>query len=552
VLLNVVEHRSGRVVSLGRLVLATVFLLAVWIDPSQPARYPREGYVILASYLVASAGYLAATWNNWWLEWRLAIWAHVVDITLFGVMVLLIDGYTSPFFTFFAFIILSAAIKWGWRETALTALAVILLFFLGGLVSLYRGESDLELARVLIRSTYLIVLSLVLIWFGINQHKASASQRQTPELTDPAFPGTLRLGRVAGYAAERTGAERVVIALSDKEEPWTDVATFEAGEADVRREPATGSGDLIAPALQHRPFIFELGECRELPSAGTRRSRRASESSIDTSFAERFGIRTGLAIPLDTETHSGCIFALEVPGLCADDIEIGEVIREQVSAALERAAVIGCLEAAAAARTRLSLARDVHDGVIQLLAGTVFRLKAIHNAAEAGRTVVDDVKSLEQELVVEQRELRAFIGQLRDSSVGSHATTACDELRGLLTRLGRQWQVDSRLVRCPEALSLSDTLRHAVQQLLREAIANAVRHGHASRVDVSVDIGEKGVSLIIADDGRGFDNADGDQSAAERPWSLNERVQELGGSLTLFSSSRGSRITVALPYKGRL
>jgi len=552
VLRNLFEHRSGRVISLGRLVLATVFLLAVWVDPSQPTRYPREGYIILACYLVASAVYLAATWNNWWLEWRLAIWAHVVDITLFGVMVLLIDGYTSPFFTFFAFIILSAAIKWSWRETALTALAVILLFFLGGLVSLYRGESDLELTRVLIRSTYLIVLSLVLIWFGINQRKASATQRQTPELSDPAVPGALPLDRVAGYAAERTGAKRVVIALSDKEEPWMDIATLEAGKADVRREPAMASGELVAPTLQHRPFVFDLCESRELPSAGTRQSRGASESAIDTSFAERFGIRTGLAIPLDTETYSGCIFALDVPGLCADDLEIGEAIREQVSAALERAAAIGYSEAAAAARTRLSLARDVHDGVIQLLAGTVFRLKAIRNAAEGGRAVVDDLQSLEQELVVEQRELRAFIGQLRDSSVGSRAATACEELRALLSRLGRQWQVDCRLARCPETLSLSDILRHAVQQLLREAVANGARHGHASRIDVSVDVGENGVSLIVADDGRGFDNADSDPSAAERPWSLNERVQELGGSLTLFSNSRGSRITIALPYKGRL
>jgi signal transduction histidine kinase len=551
VLPSVVEHRSGRVISLGRFALATVFLLAVWIDPSQPARYPREGYVILASYLVASAGYLAATWNNWWLEWRLAIWAHVVDITLFGVMVLLIDGYTSPFFTFFAFIVLSAAIKWGWRETAMTALAVILLFFLGGLISLYRGESDLELTRVLIRSTYLVVLSLVLIWFGIHQRKAGATERQTPELSDPALPGNLPLDRVAKYVAERTGAERVVIALSDKEEPWRDIVTLDAGKAEARRESGACE-DLVVRGLKHRPFIFAIGQGRELSRAGGRRSHGVVETAVDILFAERFSIRTGLAIPLDTETYSGCIFALDVPGLCADDIEIGEAIREQVSAALERAAAIGYLEAAASARTRLLLARDVHDGVIQLLAGTVFRLKGIRNAADAGRDVAGDLHLLEQELVVEQRELRDFIGQLRQVAPAHGAATARDELLALLARLERQWRIECRLARCPEALSLSDTLRHAAQQLLREAVANAVRHGHASRVDVWVDTGENGVSLIVADNGGGFDNDGCDSTAAQTPWSLNERVQELGGSLSLFSSPRGSRITIALPHKGHL
>jgi hypothetical protein len=32
------EHRSGRIIALCRFVLATVFFVALWIDPSQPAR----------------------------------------------------------------------------------------------------------------------------------------------------------------------------------------------------------------------------------------------------------------------------------------------------------------------------------------------------------------------------------------------------------------------------------------------------------------------------------------------------------------------------------
>src|SRR5687768_17167338 len=105
------QHRSGRVIALGRLVLAAVFLLAIRLDPTQPSHFENGTYPILAAYLAWAAAYLAITWNNWWLERRLALAAHIVDIAMFGIMVYLTEGYTSPFFTFFVFILLSATIK---------------------------------------------------------------------------------------------------------------------------------------------------------------------------------------------------------------------------------------------------------------------------------------------------------------------------------------------------------------------------------------------------------------------------------------------------------
>jgi len=162
---------------LGRLALASVFLFAIWLDPTQPSRHATEAYIILVTYVLVAAGYLTATWNNWWLENRLALWAHGLDILLFGAMVFLTEGYTSPFFTFFVFIVLSATIKWGWRETAVTAAVVICLFFLASWAAISTGAGNLEIMRFLVRGSYLIVLSGVLIWFGINQQ--SIYLRQT-------------------------------------------------------------------------------------------------------------------------------------------------------------------------------------------------------------------------------------------------------------------------------------------------------------------------------------------------------------------------------------
>ena len=104
--------------------LAAMFLVAIWLDRSQPAGAAAETYAFLLLYLGFALAVAAATWSNWWLESRLAFPAHLVDMAVFAVIVFSTNGYTSPFFLVFILPLLSAAIRWGWRETALTALAL--------------------------------------------------------------------------------------------------------------------------------------------------------------------------------------------------------------------------------------------------------------------------------------------------------------------------------------------------------------------------------------------------------------------------------------------
>ena len=123
---------SGRVIALGRLMLATLFLVALLIDVSQPSQAPTETYQLLLVYQLFAVAVTVATWNNWWLDAKLAGPAHAVDIGLFTVLVFVTEGYTSPFFVFFVFLLLSAAIRWGWKETTLTAILVAILYLVAG------------------------------------------------------------------------------------------------------------------------------------------------------------------------------------------------------------------------------------------------------------------------------------------------------------------------------------------------------------------------------------------------------------------------------------
>jgi len=161
---DVLKHRSGRVIALARAVLASVFLFAIWVDPSQPAQAVEMTYAVLVIYAIGSAAIVMLTWSNWWLDARLAATLQVADIVVFTLLVIASDGYTSPFFVFFVFLILSAAIRWGWRETALTAIPVTLLYVAAGLAAGTEASSTFDLQRFIIRAGTLVVLSGVLIW----------------------------------------------------------------------------------------------------------------------------------------------------------------------------------------------------------------------------------------------------------------------------------------------------------------------------------------------------------------------------------------------------
>ena len=120
------KHQSGRVIALGRVMLATLFLLAIWFDSSEPVTSVAGTYLLLILYALLAIAIAVATWRNWWLDARLAIVTHGLDMAVFTAIVFSTNGSTSPFFLFFVLPLLSAAIRWSWRETALTAAALSL------------------------------------------------------------------------------------------------------------------------------------------------------------------------------------------------------------------------------------------------------------------------------------------------------------------------------------------------------------------------------------------------------------------------------------------
>jgi signal transduction histidine kinase len=538
------KYQSGRVIALGRTMLAALFLLAIWIDGSQPAQAPTETYAVLTVYVLFAALLTVATWRNWWLDARTAGPAHAIDIGLFTFVVLSTNGYTSPFFLFFVFLLLSAAIRWGWRETALTAVALILLYLTAGL--LFVGNQNFELQRFIVRTSHLLILSAILIWFGVHAHFARVAFQledfgASLESGDDPLEVALRVAMAA------TGAQSGVLAMAARggkgHYAGPRIAANDADTVNLKR-----------PLVKDRAFaqsaLLDLAKDRALTKTAQRHNRFARASAVvNSAEVAKLDLSQALVAEVHSGTGRGFLVLDSVPALSSDYVELGRELARASAALIDRHALLRAVETGAIAKVHLSLARDLHDSVSQLLAGTSMRLEAMRKAALAGRPVAEDIGVLQDQLDGEQKELREVIGRLRHSGDQEPPRPLTDHIGKLLSRTAQQWGVECELKTCPQSVTAAPELEHELTQLLRESIANAVRHGSASRVSVAVSLSNGSLSLVIKDNGRGFPMKPvKGVSRQPQPWSVNQRVHELGGTLMLASSDVGSELTIMLPW----
>ncbi len=204
---------------------------------------------------------------------------------------------------------------------------------------------------------------------------------------------------------------------------------------------------------------------------------------------------------------------------------------------------------------RLHLARDLHDGLLQSLAGTGLQLEAarrqVETDAEAAGKGLLEVQRL---LVAEQCALRSLIRQLQPDPPAAprSALGLAAALEELANRIEIQWglrvelNTDARDGQIPERLAQEACL------LVQEALVNVARHADASLAHVRICLQTDGLHMIVADDGRGYPfHGSYDLAAlAERglgPRSIIERITALKGELLLGTSDSGTRLDISLP-----
>lgn len=155
---------------------------------------------------------------------------HAIDLLVFVAVVFLTRGPTSPFFVFFTFSLVCAALRWQSKGTLLTTVVALTTVILMALfpTDLFR-EPGFELNRFIVRIAYLAVVGTMLAYL------ASHEQRLRIDLSRlTAWPRIIPddIRALARESLERTaailGTRRVLLAWEEREEPWLHLAWWSA------------------------------------------------------------------------------------------------------------------------------------------------------------------------------------------------------------------------------------------------------------------------------------------------------------------------------------
>ena len=265
--------------------------------------------------------------------------------------------------------------------------------------------------------------------------------------------------------------------------------------------------------------------------AGTRITSRTSRRISSTS-ADVPGLSSSPSVA-EGRIHFGS----------TDHLLVGAEVSAAVASYIQRRALMKAAEENAESRSRLAIARDLHDSVVQFLAGAAFRLEAMKRSQASGRELTPELDELKELMLQEQSELRSFITALRSGSQIELAELARD-LQALANRLARQWHVQCSFSLEEKELMVPARLHLDAQQLVREAVANAVRHAGAKNVSIRLAGEEDAVTLDFINDGATYAKGpEGDRV----PRSIKERVEAAGGGMEISRGMGVTRISVMLP-----
>ncbi|WP_151082317.1 sensor histidine kinase [Nocardioides cynanchi] len=190
---------------------------------------------------------------------------------------------------------------------------------------------------------------------------------------------------------------------------------------------------------------------------------------------------------------------------------------------------------------RRRIARDLHDGVVQELAGTAFALSGSAREPGLSAELRGDLDRAGQAVRRSLRQLRSLLVEIHPPGLNAGSLAASlEDLTAPAVSAGTAATVSvSGIEGAP------DHVVTLVWRAAQESIRNAVRHAHAEHLSVDVTGDERQVRLVVKDDGVGFDPA---QRSADTSYGLRglKSLVEDGGGVVDVDSSPDAGTTVRM------
>ena len=564
------RHRIERLLAIARALLAAACLVASWLGGVGAEAYSQLVLTLLALYTGQSVT-VAAALRYPLDEWEdLPRWLCGIDLAWVSALTLLTNGPASPFFVLFLFVLVSAAFRWGLRETLATgAIAIALVLgqaFLLNLDTFPAGRFDA--GDLLTRISYLAAAALLLGHLGEEGriHRAelaamsylfSAMQGQ------PGFGAALR--RVAAGLLGHLGADAVVLVARE----------IGSGRSIVwQADPVAGQPKVAAISVSHQTeqtvdsYLFPArGDAWAVARAdiGGEKASRTVLALAHEGHALSGTEWNGPAAFWDTHAAGavaavavgfggrwkGRAFVLRERPFRAAELRFLSRAFSQIVPAMHDRYLLRRLQTRVNAAERRRLARELRDGLVQSLSGLGMEMAATRKSvADRDPGVGAQLQRIETLLGIETESVRALVQQIRPFEAAPDQVL--DAFQTIVERFGRETGIASRFWSDVDDVDLPPKTTRELARALQEALTNAHKHSGARQVDVRFSGDDNSWRLAIFNDGRPFGFQGRytlhDLDALQRgPKVMKARVREMRGDLTIESSASGVRIDVIVP-----
>ena len=382
---------------------------------------------------------------------------------------------------------------------------------------------------------------------------AQLAARQTAEGWSDA------LVRISSQIAELEDVDRILLYIVESARPLLNadfmglaLLTQDSPDLLLKYYAFPGRSEMVTEAISiDNPLILEVMQ-----------SRTASRSSI-TEAPERlerscpFDQKTCgalAAVPLNLDAYP--IGALWVSRLALQpfsdtDLIWLECLADQVVIAIKHGLMTSQLQSLAVTEERSRIAREMHDGLAQVLGYMNLQVQTLEAFLQQGK-----LDKLQVKLEQMHEAVQAAHADVRENILSLRTTLASDRgvipaIQEYLDEFGIQTQIETHFDnRAGDELELASIAEVQLVCILQEALANVRKHAQARNVSVHVsrqdDAAEQNILLLVQDDGLGFTPSRQKRSFGLQ--TMTERAQSVGGSLLVWSRpGEGARVECRLP-----
>ncbi|MEM6779928.1 MAG: ATP-binding protein [Planctomycetota bacterium] len=211
------------------------------------------------------------------------------------------------------------------------------------------------------------------------------------------------------------------------------------------------------------------------------------------------------------------------------------------------------IEYQAAIHERTRLAANLHDTVLQTMAGAAYQIQACGpNLAEVAPERSSHLETAQKMIQRGQEDIRNAVWALH--CLPPEEGRFADSVEQLAERVSGSGRARIQVHATKEFPSLADFIAGNLLLVIQEATLNAIKHAEPTSIEISLDWEDHDACVVVrvADDGQGFDMAARPTSSDGHFGieSMGQRIERLGGSLSIQSSpGLGTKVTVAVPLK---